>query len=296
MSSSRSDISRTTTIENDEAIARALALEEQERADAELAARMHQQQSQQQKRAPSTTTTSTSDTSVVQGQPLNCPGRHGLQEFLVSYAQRVECNVCHRTLHRDERAYGCVACNFDVCETCFRGRRGGRGGGSGTAREPPATVFPPPSVQQNHHVPAHMCVVPCVIGHGTGVAVEMMVDTGAQTSVISTSLAQELGLADRIDRRHQGVAAGVGRARIVGKIRNVLVELGHVEFPMDFAVLDATDKLLLLGLDLMRQYKCIVDLESNKLVFGGQGGVEVHMLPPEQQHVRMRNQLGCPMM
>jgi hypothetical protein len=61
-------------------------------------------------------------------------------------------------------------------------------------------------------------------------------------------------------------------------------------------VLDATDKLLLLGLDLMRQYKCIVDLESNKLVFGGQGGVEVQMLPPEQQHVRMRNQLGCPMM
>jgi len=63
---------------------------------------------------------------------------------------------------------------------------------------------------------------------------------------------------------------------------------------MDFMVLDAGDKLLLLGLDLMRRYKCIVDLERDVLIFGGHGGVEVTMLPAEEQHYKMRNELaGC---
>jgi hypothetical protein len=65
---------------------------------------------------------------------------------------------------------------------------------------------------------------------------------------------------------------------------------------MDFLVLDVKDKLLLLGLDLMRRYKCIVDMEKDVLIFGGRGGVEVLMLPAEEQHIASRNQLGCPMM
>lgn len=101
---------------------------------------------------------------------------------------------------------------------------------------------------------------------------------------------------DRINRRHQGMAAGVGTARILGKIENVGVELGHVEFPMDFIVLDVQDNLLLLGLDLMRRYKCIVDLERDVLIFGGKGGVEVAMLPAPEHTIAARNQVGCPMM
>ena len=65
---------------------------------------------------------------------------------------------------------------------------------------------------------------------------------------------------------------------------------------MDFSVLEVPDNLLVLGLDLMRRYKCIVDLERDVLIFGGKGGVEVNMLPAEQQHIRARSQLGCPMM
>jgi len=162
----------------------------------------------------------------------------------------------------------------------------------------------PPSMQQQHdwnHIiaqqpqqvvvqrPPHMCVVPAVMGPNS-ICVEMMVDTGAQHSVVSYSLAQELGLSDSIDRRYQGVASGVGRAKILGLIRNVVCELGHVEFLMDFSVLETTagqggDKLLLLGLDLMRKYKCIVDLERQTLIFGGKDGVEVSMLPPDEQQV-----------
>lgn len=134
-----------------------------------------------------------------------------------------------------------------------------------------------------------MCHIPCVLGKND-VCVEMMVDTGAESSVISLELANELGLSDDIDRSQRGIASGVGKAKIVGKVRNAIVTLGQIDFPMEFMVLDLTasgntkQRLLLLGLDQMRKYKCIVDLEREVLVFGGSGGVEVPMLPPEQQN------------
>ena len=163
--------------------------------------------------------------------------------------------------------------------------------GGASAPVPPLNSF---SSALRPHEQTNMCVVPCVIGDG--VAVEMMVDTGAQSSVISAPLVRQLNLSSRLDQRYQGVAAGVGQARILGKLIDIGVELGHVEFLMDFIVLEVPDNLLLLGLDLMRRYKCIVDLERDVLIFGGKGGVEVNLLPAEQQHIRARSQLGCPMM
>jgi len=127
-----------------------------------------------------------------------------------------------------------------------------------------------------------MCHIPCLVGPNA-VCVEMMVDTGAESSVISEQLAKDLGLYHSMDRSAQGVAAGVGQARIVGQIRNAVVTLGHVEFLMEFMVLRVPQRLMLLGLDQMRKYKCIVNLEKDVLVFGGSGGVEVAMLPPDNQ-------------
>ena len=120
--------------------------------------------------------------------------------------------------------------------------------------------------------------------------ISTQVDSGAQSSVISLPLARALGLLDRLDRSEQGVAAGVGRARILGKLRSVAVFLGEgVEYAMDFSVLEVQDQLLLLGLDQLRRFKCIIDLERNVLVFGGRGGVEVAFLPHERvQRYRAR--------
>lgn len=68
-----------------------------------------------------------------------------------------------------------------------------------------------------------MCLISCTIGD---ITVEMLVDTGAQSSVISAPLVRQLGLSDRLDRRYQGIAAGVGRASISGRIRNVVCSFG----------------------------------------------------------------------
>eukprot|EP00928_Gymnodinium_smaydae_P039520 TRINITY_DN26988_c1_g3_i1.p1 TRINITY_DN26988_c1_g3~~TRINITY_DN26988_c1_g3_i1.p1 ORF type:complete len:304 (-),score=41.97 TRINITY_DN26988_c1_g3_i1:212-1123(-) len=117
--------------------------------------------------------------------------------------------------------------------------------------------------------------VSCIIGQHE---VEMLVDTGAEMSVISESLARQLNLSDRVDRRYRGTAKGVGSAQIIGKVFDVPVQLGHVEFELNFSVLQLERCELILGLDLMRHFKCLVDLEKNSLVFGGAGGVAVPFL------------------
>ena len=127
-----------------------------------------------------------------------------------------------------------------------------------------------------------MCHVPCLLGSDRNICVEMMVDTGAESSVISLQLAKELKLESYIDRNYQGIASGVGKARIIGMIRNVVATFGHVEFRMEFMVLEVPERLLLMGMDQMRKYNCIIDLQKDVIVFGGTGGVEVPMLPPDQ--------------
>ena len=60
------------------------------------------------------------------------------------------------------------------------------------------------------------------------------------TKVISAPLVENLGLMDRLDRSSQGIAAGVGRAKILGRLQGVPMRLGTksgVEFALDFAVL-----------------------------------------------------------
>ena len=97
-----------------------------------------------------------------------------------------------------------------------------------------------------HGVDGGMVLVECRFGDAA--AVEMMVDSGAQHSVISAPLARRLGLMNRLDGAEQSVAAGVDRARIIGKLRSVAIYLKNVEFALDFSVLEVPDHQLLLEL------------------------------------------------
>lgn len=114
--------------------------------------------------------------------------------------------------------------------------------------------------------------VPCEINHRI---VEMMVDTGAQTSVISRPLMEKLCIDKKLNREKQGVAAGVGTARILGRVENCPVQIGQACFNLYFAVLDIDTDMMILGIDQMRRFNCLVDLQNNQLIFGGVGGVGV---------------------
>lgn len=114
-----------------------------------------------------------------------------------------------------------------------------------------------------------------------GRLVEMLIDSGASTSAISLSQVKRLGLDKHLNRNIQGKAVGCGNANIEGVLENVACQMGHVEFHLFFLVLDTTTPCLILGLDLMRRFNCIIDLETNNLIFGGKGGVCVPFLPPD---------------
>ena len=66
--------------------------------------------------------------------------------------------------------------------------------------------------------PGHMLFVICDI---EGRAVEMLVDSGASSSVISMSQVHQLGLESHLETNVTGQAAGVGAASIVGILENI---------------------------------------------------------------------------
>jgi len=112
-----------------------------------------------------------------------------------------------------------------------------------------------------------------------GNKLQMLVDTGASISLMSKPLAKRLGLLSRMDRSMDGSINGIGEAKVFGALWNIPVKVGGTNFPMSFYVVSVDEPLLLLGVDQLRQFKCVVDLNRNRLVFGGHDSVEVPFLP-----------------
>ena len=234
-------------MQNDEAIARSLqyqeqesesARREQEERDARLAASLAVPAGSG---AIPSAVAAPLPASAPYAANLRCREGCALTPFTASPHQRVQCDRCGQRIAAGRQTLSCLAHDYDVCEAC--------------AAAPPAPQIvqgrvlpsPPQGVVQGtivHRasgrgvvgeravagptgVDGGMVLVECRFGDAA--AVEMMVDSGAQHSVISAPLAQRLGLMNRLDRSEQGVAAGVGRARIIGKLRSVAIYLKNVE-------------------------------------------------------------------
>ena len=84
--------------------------------------------------------------------------------------------------------------------------------------------------------------------------VQAMVDTGAQTTVMSKNLAEKCGIMRLVDQRFAGMAVGVGVSKIVGKIHAIDVSINGNFLPLSISVVE-TDKLsILFGLDMMKRH------------------------------------------
>jgi hypothetical protein len=127
----------------------------------------------------------------------------------------------------------------------------------------------------------HMLFVTCEV---EGRLVEMLVDSGASSSCISYSMVRYLGLQRHFNPGVRGQATGAGTANILGLLENVSCQIGHVEFRLFFLVLDTERPYLILGLDQMRRFSCVLDLENNQLLFGGRDGVSAPFLDRELAH------------
>lgn len=98
--------------------------------------------------------------------------------------------------------------------------------------------------------------------------IKAFVDTGAQTTIMSKSLAERCGIMRLVDRRFAGVARGVGTAPIVGRIHLAQIKLGSTFFPVSIMVLEESSLDFIFGLDMMKRHQAIIDLGQNCLIIG----------------------------
>eukprot|EP00954_Amorphochlora_amoebiformis_P005645 445250-Amorphochlora_amoeboformis.AAC.1 len=76
---------------------------------------------------------------------------------------------------------------------------------------------------------------------------------------------ERVGLAHLIDKRWQGMAKGVGTAKIIGRIHAAQIQIGSAFFTMSITVLEGQDMQFLFGLDQLKRHQACIDLKENCL-------------------------------
>lgn len=110
-----------------------------------------------------------------------------------------------------------------------------------------------------------LCFIPFVYN---GKRHNALIDTGAQVSIITHKLAENLGLTHRIKREYAGEARGVGKAVIHGLIVGVEIEIAGKSYIQSFEVMDMDkdmEYLMLLGLDFLTNNNCDISLRKRTI-------------------------------
>lgn len=119
----------------------------------------------------------------------------------------------------------------------------------------------------------HMLYVRALVN---GAAISAFVDCGAQATIMPLAAARRCGIARLLDERFAGVAQGVGQSRILGRVHSVQLSLlggtgAGLHLLVSVTVIEDGDAGartpdLLLGLDMLRRYRAVVDLARDALV------------------------------
>ncbi|XP_022668053.1 protein DDI1 homolog 2-like isoform X1 [Varroa destructor] len=114
-----------------------------------------------------------------------------------------------------------------------------------------------------------------------GHPVKAFVDSGAQSTIISSACAERCGIMRLVDPRWAGIAKGVGTQKIIGRIHLVAIEIEKDYLNTSFSVLEDQTVDMLLGLDMLKRHQCVIDLKRDCLVIGT-SGTETRFLPESE--------------
>ena len=112
--------------------------------------------------------------------------------------------------------------------------------------------------------PVHMLFINLEINKKKVVA---LVDTGAQSTIMSQALCQKCDLFNLCDTRFSGIAKGVGTGKIIGTVHAAQMKIQNKVLMAKITVLENSSIGFIFGLDNMRAHRCSIDLNQNGLIF-----------------------------
>ncbi|KAH9115739.1 hypothetical protein AeMF1_010255 [Aphanomyces euteiches] len=138
----------------------------------------------------------------------------------------------------------------------------------------------------------HMLYIPTIVNN---TPVKAFVDSGAQSTIMSSDCAERCGIMRLVDRRFAGQAVGVGTAKIIGRVHMAPLKIGNVFYNCTFTILDQQGVDFLFGLDMLKRFQCSIDLHKNVLVLRDDTGAhEVPFLPEHEIPIKERIEDAAP--
>lgn len=108
-----------------------------------------------------------------------------------------------------------------------------------------------------------------------GVSVEIQsirftaeIGTGAGTTLMSMKTARDCNLDYLIDKHFAGVARGLSKVKVIGRVHSCAIRLARSSYPCSFTILEGDEDFLLLGLDFLKRHGAFIDFHNNKLKLG----------------------------